>query len=133
MHEVQHATIAEAVLVHVPTEKNTEPLIVRSLYSTPSATSEHQMEEILKTLDSVKTNGTVWICGDLTLPDIIWKDQRVMGNGYPQNISSSFLNEVDDLRLHQTNEQPTRGDAILDIFLPDLPSLFTKTIITRGL
>ena len=55
-------------------EKKQEPLIVRSLYRTPSATSEHQMEEILKTLDSVKTNGIIWIDGDINLPDINRKD-----------------------------------------------------------
>ena len=61
------------------------------MYRIQSATSKHQMEEILKALNSVKTYDIVWIDGDLNLAIINWKDQGVMENGYPQKISSSFL------------------------------------------
>ena len=89
--EVQHVTsTAEVVFIQVQTEKKTEPLIVGSLCKSQSATSEHQMEEVLKTLDSVKTNSIVWM--DLNFPVINWKDQQAKtpndGSGRWSNPSS---------------------------------------------
>ena len=104
-----------------------------SLYTIPSATSINQMDEIEKTLDSVKTNGIVWIGGDLNLPDINWKDKCVVGKNYPQKISNSFLNKVNDIGLRQINDQPTRGDGILDIFLTNRPNLVTRNSTIPGL
>ena len=95
-HELQQPSTSEAVLVQEQIEKKTEPLIVGSLYRTPSVTSTNQMDEIEKTLDSVKNNGIVRIGGDLNLPDINWKDQCVFGKKYPQKISNSFLSKVND-------------------------------------
>ena len=43
IHEIQHATTAEAVLVQVQRKKKTELLLV----GTPSATSEHRMEGLV--------------------------------------------------------------------------------------
>ena len=45
----------------------------------------------------------------------------------------SFLNKVNDCGLHQTNDLPTKSDAILDIFLTNRPGLVTKTTIIPGL
>ena len=84
-HEIQHVTTAEEVLIQVQTKKKAEPLIVRSLYRIPSAKSEHQMEKILKTLDSVKTNSIIWIRGDLQSS---WHQLE-----RPMRLSSYFLNK----------------------------------------
>ena len=73
------------------------------------------------------------IGGDLNLPDINWKDQWVVGKNYPQKISNSFLNKVNDLGLHQINDQSTRGDAILGIYLINRPNLVTRNSTIPGL
>ena len=51
-------------------------------------TSVSQTDEIMKTLYADKTNGIVCVGGDENLPDINWKDQRVVGKNYPQKIST---------------------------------------------
>ena len=58
-NELQTGSTAEAVLVSITTSKKNEPLIVGSIYRTPSKNSMEHMEEILKTLDVIKTDGTV--------------------------------------------------------------------------
>ena len=77
-NEGQQATTAETVLAQVQKKKKTEQPIVLSLYTTSSATSERQMEEILNSADSVKTSGIVCIGGDLNFPDMNRKDQHVL-------------------------------------------------------
>ena len=66
---------AKAVIVSIKTTKPFEPLIVISLYRTPSIKSAERhtkMKDIIDSIDSVKTGGVIWIGGDLNLKDIDW-------------------------------------------------------------
>ena len=125
-HEIHSGSTAESVLVSIKTTKKTEPLIIGSIYRTPSETSMEQMEEILKTLDPIKTDGTVWIGGDFNLPDIDWNDLKVVGHQYPRAVNQAFIDKITDVGLYQANDKPTRGDNILDLFLTNRPNLLTR-------
>ena len=97
--------------------KPTEPLIPCSVYRTNAENTSDQMNNILDVLEAIKTNGVMWIGGDLNLPDIDWERIEVVRNQYPKVISETFLNKITDMGLQQMNMKPTRGDKILDIFL----------------
>ncbi|KAL8593065.1 hypothetical protein ACOMHN_017991 [Nucella lapillus] len=136
-YEIPIKSAADAVLVHIQTQKKSEPLILGSIYRTPSATSTQQMAEILRTLDTAKnnakSNGVIWIGGDLNLPDIEWETQQVVGHQNPMRVNRDFLDKINDMGLVQTNDKPTRGENILDIFCSNRPDLVTRSTTLPGL
>jgi hypothetical protein len=122
-HEIYHNSPAEAVLVQVQAQKKNEALILGSFYRSPwtPATS------IIQALSEVKTDGVVWLLGDLNLPDINWKDKTMITRHYPSKINKLFLEKVTDMGLLQVNCKPTIGQHIIDLFLTNRPSLITKS------
>ena len=76
----------------------------------------------------------MWIGGDLNLPDIDWESGTIRTpNHYPQTLNRVFLDKFSDMGLQQTNGEPTRGDAILDVFLTNRPNLVSRSTVVPGL
>ena len=122
---------AEAVIVSIKTTKPSEPLIVISLYRTPSIKSAErltQMKDIIDSIDSVKTEGVIWIGGDLNLKDIDWTNFKAKTGKrqYPEEVYNLFLDKLNDMGLSQMNLTPTRENNILDLFLTNRPSLVSR-------
>ena len=70
--------------------------------------------------------------GDLNLPDIDWETNSIQGNSYLRSVKRLFLDKINDLGVHQANHEPTREEAIFDMFLTNRPHLITKiTVIPR--
>ena len=121
----------EAVIVSIKTTKPTEPLIVISLYRTPSVKSNerlNQMKDIVEMLDNIKTEGVIWIGGDLNLKDVDWINFKAKTGKrqYSEEFYNLFLDKLQDMGLSQVNETPTRENNILDIFLTNRPSLVSR-------
>jgi len=107
-------------------------LIVCSVYRPPS-TDEYYLQKLCSELDaivSVHPSSTIWIAGDVSLPDINWSSHCVTGHNYSLSLNNIFLNFLESSGFMQTVESPTRGQNILDIFLTNRPSLIVscKTI-----
>ena len=61
-----------------------------------------------------------------------WETNSIQWNSYLRTVNRLFLDKINDIGLHQANHEPTRGEAILDMFLTNRPSLITKiTVIPR--
>lgn len=91
-HQVSHGTKSDAVLVKIEVEgKRTRPIIVGSVYRTPSETSKEQIEEICTCLRTLKPKDTLWIGGDTNVPDIDWRTLRVEGHQYPEYINRALI------------------------------------------
>jgi len=134
--EIPTLSSSETVLVRLETENKREPLIVGSLYRSPSNTSDQQMCDIRAAIDSAVAHcktPTLWLGGDLNLPDIDWEKNCVSGNRYPKSVSQLFLDKVNDIGTQQMVTEPTRGDALLDIFLSNRPDLVSCSTVIPGL
>jgi len=98
---------------------NNSKLFVCSVYRPPSS-NIHYLDDLCKQLESIKRNypdSTLWIAGDLNLPDINWEDNLVENHAYPLVFNNTFLDFLNDNGLTQIVNSPTRGNNILDIFI----------------
>ena len=114
---------------------NGKTLVAGSLYRPPNSgpTYMEEMCKDLNTLISSHRSATIWLGGDLNLPDIDWQTQQVQGNQYPIAISQTFLEMTRDCCLEQKVNFPTRKDRTLDLFLSNRPSLVNRCESLPGL
>ena len=127
-------TSCELVSCQIKLKDNTS-LIVVSVYRPPS-TRDHYLNDLCDQLTSIISshpNSTVWIAGDINLPDIVWSNHSVNSNIYPLNINNSFLDFLDTNGLCQVVSSPTRGTNVLDIFLTNRPSLIETCNVVDGI
>ena len=135
-HEIHTTKSAECVVVSIQTDINNSPLNIAAVYRPPSVTGSTQVGEILDTISLAlpKKDGVLWIGGDLNLPDIDWESGTIgTSNHYSQSLNRVFLDKFSDMGLQQTNGEPTRGDAILDVFLTNRPNLVSRSTVVPGL
>ena len=103
---------------------NNSKLIVCSVYRPPSSNINY-LDDLCKQLESIKRNhsdATLWIAGDINLPDINWEDNFVEGHAYPLVFNNTFLDFLNNNGLIQMVDSPTRGNNILDIFVTNQPA-----------
>ena len=135
-HEIHHSTKAEAVYVQIKTDGRERPLVVGSIYRPPSTKKSEileQVQEITKSMDALNKRDTIWIGGDLNLPDIDWRTNEINGNRNPRVANVEFVEKLGEYNLHQVVENPTRGENILDIFCTNKPNLVQRTKLLPGL
>ncbi|XP_071503755.1 uncharacterized protein [Diadema antillarum] len=112
-----------------------QKLIVICLYRPPDndATSAEEICSVVSRIVRNNPTSAIWISGDLNLPDINWQTETVTGHQYNLGINSTFLSIFQDLCFSQVVDFPTRGQAILDVFLSNRPSLIRKCIPLPGI
>lgn len=66
-------------------------------------------------------NSAIWIAGDINLLDINWSDNFVEGHAYSLSVNNIFLDFINNNRLTQIVDFPTRDSNILDVFITDIP------------
>ena len=114
---------------------NNTSLIVISIYRPPSS-NDYYLDNLCNQLSGIVSshpNSTIWVSGDVNLPDIAWSDHCVKGNAHTLNTSNIFLNFLDANGLFQVVDTPTRGSNILDIFLTNRPSLIVACETVDGI
>ena len=114
---------------------NHSPLIIAALYRPPYNDTEY-MENLCDSLNRIITkynNPTVWLAGDLNLPNIDWSNNTVNGNHYPLSLCNVFLNFMAYHGLVQMNFLPTRYNNILDVFLTNQPLTSISVEIAPGI
>ena len=102
---------------------NHSPLIIAALYRPPYNDIEYR-ENLCDSLNRIITkykNPTVWLAGDLNLPNIDWSNNTVNGNHYPPSLCNVFLDFMAYHGLVQMNLLPTRYNNILDVFFTNQP------------
>ena len=127
---------AEVVLVKIWTGHPSKTLVKGAIYRTPSGTGSDQisnMSNIIKCLDKLNINDTLWLGGDFNLPDIDWANEHIVGHQYPVPVNRTFLDKTRDLGLTQINNTHARGDNILDLLLTNRSGLVAKTSTIAGL
>ena len=110
------------------------PLIIRSIYRPPNSEQDY-MEELCDKIRQLQTSNpraSLWISGDVNLPDIDWETHTIKGHNYPISINQCFLNTIYDTGSDQIVRFPTRGENILDVFLTNHPSLIEKCKAVPG-
>ena len=87
----------------------------------------------LQSITLTNSSSTIWIGGDLNLPDINWTVNTITGHQYPLSLSERFLAFQDDNFFVQFVTFPTRNDNTLDIFATNRPSLVNKCFPISGI
>ena len=87
----------------------------------------------LQSITLTNSSSTIWIGGDLNLPDINWIVNTIMGHQYPLSLSERFLAFQDDNFFVQFVTFPTRNKNTLDIFATNCPSLVNKCFLISGI
>ena len=85
--------------------------------------------------DIIKENpaATIWLGGDINLPNIDWSTNSISGNNYPISFCNLVLDLFYDVDLTQFVTFPTRIGNTLDIFATNKPSLLDKCIPIPGI
>ena len=124
----------EAVTVKIKISKH-QHLIVSSIYRPPNSNIDY-MENICRAICEMKAesgNSTVWIGGDMNLPDIEWENLTIIGNQNPTELNCKFIDTINDCGLDQRVNFNTRGDKTLDLFLTNRPALVNRCTCLPGI
>jgi len=78
-------------------------------------------------------NSTIWIGGDLNLPDIDWSIGTVISHNYPVNLNELIIDTFSTAGLFQSVTFPTRLNNTLDIFASNRPDLVEKCVPIPGI
>ena len=76
---------------------------------------------------------TIWVGGDLNLPNIDWTTNSPSGNNYPISFCNFVLDLFSEINLTQLVTFPTRESNILDIFATNRPTLIIKSTPVPGI
>ena len=94
------------------------------------------MEELCGVLHSlvvVNPSASVWIAGDVNLPDIDWRTNTVCGNQHCHALNDMLVDFFNCNGFVQSFDSPTRNQSILDIFCTNRPSLVSCCQILPGI
>ena len=110
-------------------------LIVISAYRPPNSSIEYSkaLSNIITEICRKNKNSTIWLGGDLNLPDINWPSNTICSNQYRKEISETFLALEEDIGLIQIVNFPTRGQNMLDLFFTNRPSLINRCEAIPGI
>ena len=103
-------------------------LVIVSVYRPPNTDIDYALDVCSKIKHIVNTNrsATIWISGDLNLPDIDWKTESIEGHQHSNAINTAFLSAFQELGLAQIVDFPTRLHNTLDLFLTNRPSMISN-------
>ena len=98
------------------------------IYRPPNTDIDYALDLCSKIKHIINTNrsATIWISGDLNLPDIDWKTESIEGHQDSNAINTAFLSAFQELGLAQIVDFPTRLHNTLDLFLTNRPSMISN-------
>ena len=97
--------------------------------SAPLTCLHEQLNEIARIADEKMIN----IAGDFNCPNIDWKSNAISSNSYESETHEELLNIMQNRPLVQMQNQPTRNENNLDLFLTNNESLVKSTSIITGI
>ena len=101
--------------------------IVISVYRPPNDDEAyaHAFANTITDICNKYPKDTIWVGGDMNLPDIDWEENTITGNQYKKVINELLKSTIDDAGVEQVVNFPTRGQNIRDIFATSTPFLVT--------
>ena len=126
-------TTCDIVSCKVDLQQST--LLIISVYRPPNNDITY-MENLCGTIENLildHPNSTIWIAGDLNLPNVNWSNWSVRGCNYSLSLCNLFTDLLISNGFTQLVDIPTRQNNILDIFATNRPSLVTKCGIIPGI
>ena len=91
------------------------------------------LTDALSNLCQSNPDSSIFISGDINLPDIDWSNNTIVSHQYRMSINQSFLQLLDRAGLEQMIDFPTRGNNTLDVLVTNRPSLVNKCSSLPGL
>jgi hypothetical protein len=97
----------EIVGTRIKYSKNTS-LIVISVYRPPNndETYAHAFANTIIDICNKYTKDTIWVGGDMNLPDIDWEENTITGNQYKKEINELLKSTIDDAGLVKGSKFP---------------------------
>lgn len=105
-------------------------LVTGACYRPPDVL-ENFFEELQSVLGSVQftyKNSSVILAGDFNFPGIEWSTLTTPGTRHTRECAD-FIDLLEYFQLSQIIQTPTRGDAILDLFLTTHPERVTVDVL----
>ena len=92
------------VACKIQLKANNKSLIVLSAYRPPNRDLDYVNDlcGVICDLVNKHSNSTVWIGGDLNLPDIDWSSGTVTSHNYPVSLSEHVIDTFSTVGLFQT-------------------------------
>ena len=127
-NQITTDTDKEIIATKISTECKKTSLVIVSVYRPPNTDIDYALDLCSKIKHIVNTNrsATIWISGDLNLPDIDWKTESIEGHQNSNAINTAFLSAFQELGLTQIVDFPTRLHNTLDVFLTNRPSMISN-------
>ena len=110
--------------------QNNISLIAFSMYRPPNRNLEYLYNMCL-TLSEVAENHpncTIWIGGDLNVPNTNWPTSTLLNHNYAAELCNLIIDTFCSAGLFQMVSFPTRQNNGQDIFVTNRPDLVTKKI-----
>ena len=103
-------------------------LIITAVYRPPNSnfTYLQSMCQLIEDVVSNSPNATIWVGGNLNLPNIDWTTNSPHGNNYPLSFCNIVLDLFSEINLTQLVYFPTTQLNLLDIFATNRPTLTNK-------
>ena len=114
---------------------NNKPPYICSFYRPPSGDVEdlNELDLSIQKITRATNIPNLVIVGDFNLPDINWDNTSVRTpSNYPQCLSSTLIDIVNNNYLTQMVTQPTRELNTLDLILTSNPGLIEEVMTMPG-
>ena len=96
-------------------QSSSSSLVIVSVYRPPYndlVYMENLIDSINCIVDKYK-NSTIWVAGDLNLPNVNWSDHTIKGSNYLLALCNAFLDLLTHHGFMQINLQSTRNNIII--------------------
>ena len=125
----------DAEVVACKLELKNSLLIVIGVCRSPNSNLIY-LQSLCQTIeDIIKENpaATIWLGGDINLPNIDWSTNSPSGNNYPTSFCNLVLDLFYDMNFTLLVTFPTRNENTLDIFATNRSTLVNKCIPIPGI
>ncbi|XP_028517976.1 uncharacterized protein LOC114576102, partial [Exaiptasia diaphana] len=100
----------------------------------PHEGNELSCTNFCKSLSNLRNcNSHVWVTGDFNLPGYDWKANCLKPDCHYPDLTSRYIEAMDDCSLTQIVKEPTRGDNTLHLFATNKPTLIEKINVIPGI
>ena len=134
---LQVSSSGEIVCARISMAK-TSPMYICAYYRPPNETSD-SIDTLQRALDEIndltKNNhkSTIVVAGDFNARDIDWDNLTPTQECRKKGLCDKLISILGEGQLHQMQRENTRGDAILDLFCTNKPSLVKSICTIPGL
>ena len=130
--EYEVSNVNECELVACTLNLEDQRVIICSIYRPPSSDISYT-KDLITLLEDIAINNptaSIWIGGDINLPNVDWNNSVIVNNSYPLAICNTILDFAADYVFTQTVSTPTRNQNIL---LTNRPSAITSCEVIPGI